>query len=325
MPPQNQHYVPQCLLRQFASNKEQICVFDKAEEKEFVTSIRNVAAEHGFNDFQDEVGLESAEGFFTGLESNFASLLRRIIEAESIKFLNAEERVQISIFIAVQQLRVKSSRQRLQSVYETIRSFIVSHGDDPAKVEGFEELSEQQLHNSGIELVSIAKDTARYYLDKQWYLAKTPDGMDFYISDTPVTMHNDFEYPGRGNLGLDVKGIQIFMPISPQLSLCFICSHLAHSIKNALDKAHWLYGYCGHLPFSITSLEAFVRGVFRNQMIVLEPENVVHQNSLQVIESSRFVFSAIGNYELAKEMVSKHDSLKQPSAFRNKSTPDTIL
>lgn len=53
MAAQNQHYVPQFILRQFALNneREQVRVYDKHTDKEFTTSVRNIMAERRFNEF----------------------------------------------------------------------------------------------------------------------------------------------------------------------------------------------------------------------------------------------------------------------------------
>ena len=53
MAAQNQHYVPKHILRNFLSDSEneRVTVFDKLEEKSFVSSIKNVMAERQFHDF----------------------------------------------------------------------------------------------------------------------------------------------------------------------------------------------------------------------------------------------------------------------------------
>jgi hypothetical protein len=53
MPDDHQHFVPQLLLRNFATGSrrnKQIWVFDKQTGKEFRTAVRNVATEGGFYD-----------------------------------------------------------------------------------------------------------------------------------------------------------------------------------------------------------------------------------------------------------------------------------
>lgn len=53
-----QHYVPKLLLRGFAEGpNEQVYVFDKATDRAFRTSIRNIAGEVGFYDIDTPEGL----------------------------------------------------------------------------------------------------------------------------------------------------------------------------------------------------------------------------------------------------------------------------
>jgi hypothetical protein len=53
----------------------------------------------------------------------------------------------------------------------------------------------------------------------------------------------------------------------------------------------------------------------------LEADNVIFMNSLQVIYSERFVFSADGNWELVREMVASNPELKVGPRFAWAETP----
>lgn len=317
MPRQNQHYVPRCLLRPFASNKsEQIHVLDKSDGREFVTSIGNIAAEIGFNDFVVEGQRKSIETFLSRMESDVATLLQAVVAKESINWLTRENRIVVSLFAAIQQLRVKCAREEMQNLHRTLREWIVERGHNPNSVEGFEELNDEEMRAAGVGLVIDAKDFAKYYFHKQWVLMKSPPGQSLYISDNPITMHNLVERPGRGNLGLNVEGIEIYLPIAPALSLCFFCERTSQRVRAALHTAHWLRGFTGRLSVDIAPLEELDRAFRTGEPLKLLPANVEHQNSLQVIDSSRFVFSHDGNFSMANEMLADHQSLKMPRAFR---------
>jgi hypothetical protein len=56
MAAEKQHYVPQFILRQFLANErdERVTVYDKHDDKTFVTSIKNIMAERRFNEFYFE-------------------------------------------------------------------------------------------------------------------------------------------------------------------------------------------------------------------------------------------------------------------------------
>ena len=125
------------------------------------------------------------------------------------------------------------------------------------------------------------------------------------------------ERPERGNLGLEVEGIEIYLPLTPSLSLCFLCEHRWKWMKDRLDRAHWLRGFWGHLPVDLTPIEEMDRAIRTGQPTTLTPANVEHQNSLQVIDSSRFVLSHDGDFAMVREMLQDHPSLKEPQAFRH--------
>ena len=67
----NQHYVPQLVLRNFTvGDGKQIYVFDKQDEKSFITNIRNIAAETGFYNFDVKEFKFTIEPALSDLESN---------------------------------------------------------------------------------------------------------------------------------------------------------------------------------------------------------------------------------------------------------------
>ena len=49
---------------------------------------------------------------------------------------------------------------------------------------------------------------------------------------------------------------------------------------------------------------------------LLSPENVQHQNSLQVQQASRFIISSSTDFTVAREMIRRNPSLKEPPGFK---------
>lgn len=83
MAAQNQHYVPKFVLRQFLSDpaKERVAVYDKHEDRTFITSIKNVMAERRFHDFDfDEEWRASFEPVATGAENMVLPAYRQVLE-----------------------------------------------------------------------------------------------------------------------------------------------------------------------------------------------------------------------------------------------------
>ena len=190
--PKNQHYVPQFLLRGFVANKteERIFVFDKPQERIFCTSIRNVAAETGFYNYTDTLGLNSVEPHLASLEANCATIIKRINDEESLDSLTHEERCGIAVFTAIQSLRVKQMRLAIEALNNAIRKNIISAGGDPATTSGFEDLDANGIKKASIHNLSIAKELVPHILRKAWLLLRAPSSHPFYLSDNPVALNS---------------------------------------------------------------------------------------------------------------------------------------
>ncbi|RLI09777.1 hypothetical protein DRO42_03380 [Candidatus Bathyarchaeota archaeon] len=81
-----------------------------------------------------------------------------------------------------------------------------------------------------------------------------------------------------GNMGLMSPGIQIHFPLTPNMAIC-LCDPVQYS----------------HEPL-IQTLE--------------DEDNVTFENSLQVMWSTRHVFSRDDDFRLAEQMIEEHPELK---------------
>lgn len=96
---------------------------------------------------------------------------------------------------------------------------------------------------------------------------------DFYTSDNPLVLQNTVNNrPHRGNLGINSDGIEIYLPLSPSLVFCMFC-------ERTLPSFPILY------PCPALTVE--------------------NLNSLQVVQSKRFVFSYQKKFELVKDMLAE--------------------
>jgi hypothetical protein len=309
--PKNQHYVPQLLLRNFADKNERLFVFDKLKERTFPTGIRNIASETAFYDFHDETGEEhSYEYFMQRLEAQASAIIASILDRQSLRHLTNSDRIKLSIFAAVQQLRVKGRRHRIKSLNEGIRKELFRRGLDPGNV--VPEIDDTEVKRAALSEIGIAKETAKLFYNKAWILQQAPTGKRFYISDNPIALHNTVEVPGLGNLGLNCRGIEIYLPLNPEFCLMMLCGSIAKEFFDtlALVAAHEpLFGPC---PLDTAPARKVVDAIRTGDPDLILPENVDHENSLQVIFASRFVMSAADDFDLAKEMIRERPHLKQP-------------
>jgi hypothetical protein len=299
--PKNQHYVPECLLVNFTDKNERLHVFDKATERTFVTSMRNVAAETYFYDFRDPTGEQHTLEYFLGdVETAAGKILKGILKQGSLAHLTADERAKLSIFVAVQQLRVKGHRHRVRSIVDVVRGELGKRGIDPGDV--VPEMDDEEVKLAALADIGFAKETSKHFYDKVWVLHRAPVGTRFYISDNPVTFHNADKRPGPPNLGVSSPGIEIYLPLSPEYTLFMSCER-KHRLIAALSTT---------LLRDVPEAREMVEAVRTGESILVDPPNVHFLNSLQVNRAYQRVFSADGDFDLVRRLLKDYPSLKAP-------------
>lgn len=311
---ENQHYVPQFLLRNFAEGrkkKKRIHVFDKWNRKAFISSPRNVAAEIGFYDFDDTD--RSLEPLLTNMESEVSPIIKRIVELESVAHLTFDDRVAISLFAAVQQLRVKGVREKIREMTTEIRRVMHERGLPVDDV--YPDMDEAEIKHQSLRQLPMAQEIAEHYFKKSLILLKAPEVRPLYISDNPITLFNQLEFEGRGNLGIRVPGIEIYLPISKTLSICFLCESASRYIRKQLDDAQLAKWQLG-IPINTSALARIDESITNGIPLPLAPANVEHHNSLQVMHSSRFVISSTDNFDLVRSMLRTNPELNKSVGIR---------
>lgn len=202
--PKIQHYVPQFLLKQFGSDKKnQIFVFDKLNERSFPSAIRKVASEKSFYDFELN-GVEfSYEQFFSNMESDASTRIKSIVTNNSIAHLSDSDKLVISSFAALQQLRVRATRDKHKSFIRNFQKEIqnrgfITEGEFPDD----EEIKMQSLVN-----LESAKKNVEFFYNKSWVLLEAPLKSSFYISDNPITLNKTLREESELGIGLKTRAI----------------------------------------------------------------------------------------------------------------------
>lgn len=293
--PRRQHYVPRFLLRNFLNDKGRFSVFDKAKEVVFESKPEAIMAESYFYDFVDRKGEQQTFEYVLGEhESTIAALTRTIIERESIAHLTRMDRLNIAQFIAVLQHRVQAVRQRLTSLHDGIQRVLAERGIDGGDVAP--KLTPEQLHEASLGEMHRSIKNGRPLAKRRWMLQRAPDATPFYISDNPVAMVNYLIPDARH---IEHPDVELYLPISSRFCLYILSDAVAMTLL------------AGVVPEAREQAEALRTGAPDQ----LAPENVVHQNSLQVQYSSRFVIAPDDNFEIAREMIAKNPKLKEPPGF----------
>lgn len=293
--PKRQHCVPQFLLRHFADEKENFYVFDKAKEFVFESKPGAVIAESWFYDFVDGKGEpHTFEYILSEHESVIAGLVGSIIDRQSIAHLTKVDRLNIAQFVAVLQYRVQAVRQRLKSLHDGIQRVLEERGFDGGDVAP--KLTDQDLQHASLARMHRAVKNGRVLAKRWWMLQRAPDSTPFCIADNPVAMVNYLEPRARM---IEHPGAAIYLPISQQYTLYIVSDMVAIALLASVA------------PEARDQAEAMRTG----RADELAPENVEHQNSLQVLHASRFVISSTNDFTVAREMIKRNPSFKEPPGY----------
>lgn len=209
---QLQHYVPRFLLRRFADVQNgRVHVFDKHTDAAFIANPNKVAAKNGLYSFKfigHDMTLEPA---LAELEGRAAPHVARILQDRRLHPEDALERVELARFFAVQLVRTPAHRETWRDLWTRMETWLREQGmpDDyfqPDPKIGSGEHAERAL---AARMISTAPQTmAPALMDKDWLLLATDAGHPFLLGDHPLAMHNDVDRGLRGNLGLNVEGIE---------------------------------------------------------------------------------------------------------------------
>lgn len=271
-----QHYVPQFLLRKFATKSKknpQIWALDKKTQTVRLSSIRDVAHENNFYEYSSSNGSRiNLENLMAGIDGIGARIVRQIIESGKL-LLSKEDRIWFSCFIACQMSRTPMIRKDM----ENLRQMIIHKWGPNVRAMGDDRpigsLSPDDAKASSLLHLQDVPEFAKIIESKVWTISEAPKDCPFIIGDNPVTRTNMIKRRFRGNLGLNNKGIELYMPLSPKYCIHIICPILAEAVLRTPELA-----------------DVYINAITTGSPISLLPENAEFANSLQVIWSERFVY-----------------------------------
>lgn len=320
--PKIQHYVPQFLLKGFTRGKKgQLYVYDKSKDICFRTKPHQIAAEKAFYDFEIEDNKYTIEPGLSEIEYKAAIIINKIIERQTLADITLEERIILSVFIAIQSVRVKNFREKLENINSQLGDWLLKFGADLSKVKNYKHYTEDEIKEMSISMLGdVSQNIAPHIMSKGWVLLKNNMRIPFIISDNPVVLDNRNDYGIYGNLGFAVKGIEVYFPLSETLCLYLICPSYVEKIINLYSKSirikfNKLFGLKTKNK-KLQNLEKMYLSLRDGVIKETEPENIVRQNALQILYASRFIFSPIEEFSLAKEMISKDERYKTGPLFK---------
>lgn len=311
-----QHYVPKFLLKQFTRGKKpKIWVYDKTNDNCFQTNIKNVAAETSFYDIELKDSRLTFEPGLANLEAKSSIYIKKIIQTGSLKVLDELGTATLAAFLAIQFVRTKEHRIRWNHLNEELRKSVVKRGFSEEAIEEFFKNESDLPKDKVFGFISIqgAKDFVPSFLDKSWVLLKTPKTCPLYISDNPITLHNDREFGLYGNIGLSVPGIQIYLPIASNLCLALFCRSHYESVQKTVADIEAMEQLAPGLSEKNASVEFARRlysGMVNGNSVPVVVDNVTMMNSLQVGYSTRFVYCESNDFGLVRKMIDSDPSVR---------------
>jgi len=125
-------------------------------------------------------------------------------------------------------------------------------------------------------------------------------------------MHNEMQFGPRGNLGLAVKGVELYLPLSPTTCLAMYCPEMAAQLERKYQELQSCRKFIAQTRSTAMkdSIEKLFTAFRTGELAPMDSSNVEFVNSLQVWNAERYVFSAHDDFELAKDMLAKNSRLK---------------
>jgi hypothetical protein len=310
--PKKQHYVPQFILKEFSvGKKKRIYTFDKKRGKSFPSHVGNSGHENNF--YHHTVHGNSMEFRLGELETILAPIIKTIIKCGTVKRLSDEDHQRICFFVAVQMSRVNSVResmsQGLRILAEKLKDDVIAPNSSAEKLLA---TTEDDIKESSIDMLNNIPDSIYPHIfDKSMSLVKAPKGESFYISDNPIVKYNHIPESMGGNLGLCTKGIEIYFPISSKYCLSFLCPDFIKDVRNKAQQNNALfYSTVSTEQANLTELLEQYDSKITKQLL---SEHLKFYNSIQVLNSSRFIYSNSPEFLLANVMLTNNpEILKQP-------------
>lgn len=305
-------------MKNFSHGKKpRVFVYDKWNNKHFPTNIKNIAAESGFYDLEVEDGVLTMEPGLARLEANTSGIIKKLIRDRNIKFLSEDEVAILALFLAVQFVRTNEHRLRFEHLGKQLTQKLRGMGVNEENIKELTGRAGSVAEDKLVGLRSLveAKEFVPHFLNKAWVLLETTPRNPFFISDNPIGLHNDMDFGPYGNLGLAVKGIQIYLPISSTLCLNLLCPTIAEEFAKAYDNLRLLDQVAPGLADSAMKKPAFARafcdGLVNGTPIRVVEDNVTLINSLQVVYSSRFVYCESNAFELVEIMIRDNQKYRE--------------
>ena len=322
----NQHYVPRFLLKNFSENKV-VYRYDKKTGRIEQKSIRSVCSQDDFYNLpleklcDNQSKIKNAvqkiikdipkdahftcDKAITEIETKTGEIVKKVLAYKNLTVLNDKEKFMLCLFTSLQMLRTSHHRNDIKTMMEAMAKKVKEFYDEGIGGSGsYEDWQEENIGRNfdisakfmnirklGEEATNCAKIL---FLSKNMFLIDVLDE-DLYISDCPVVFNNQNDFRPWGNIGLLVRGIEIYLPLSSHIILAYHCKSLLPPFKLLARCTEDFYKRC----------EAVENGG-----CIYERDEEHFFNYLQVCYSDRYLVAKHNNFDYAENLI------RQDSRFR---------
>lgn len=318
-----QHTVPRFLLEHFASpgkgKHSQLYTFDKHKDRIFVSNTLKATVRNTFYNLDGHPERASLEPLLGIYESDAAPVIAALLQHRDIRRLTADDKYKLAVFVAVQRARTFGEQQRISGIASALAEKLAGIGATPDQVTDALGMSpERDTRDVFLRQLADQASHIDHLLAKDWYLFETTPDYPFYVSDNPVVLHNDNDFGWRGNLGLGVVGIQIYLPLSSTLTLGMMCPSIRErkiELKRDLQRRMVFAPLTIPPGFNSSRVIAGASKFINFDTISAEPDQVMWQNSYQVRFSEQYVFCEKNDFALVEKMLADDERYRTGPRF----------
>ncbi len=314
------HFVPQHLQRNFANEPEDsLSVFDVQTGKTFETGSSVLMQRGHFHTLMVSDGKANFEEVVTAIENQAVETLNQVVRDRRLS-LKEDEKNDLSILVAFQELRTSRFRNQLVRIGDELRGHAERLGAKSNEVDGWLPKEDNLMKATHLRFMfEQFEGFARIIKPRTFLLAEPTQGRSLYLGDSPVVRHNDEPKTFYSGTGFASKGLQIYMPLARDLMLGIWDPELFAKMQDNIAEARRTQAKYTLSPSAQTNVAMMPGGVElvqshleitrANEMriervlsglpINLTPENVDFYNSLQLGMAERHVVCPHADYGLA--------------------------
>jgi hypothetical protein len=224
--PKNQHIIPRCYLKQFVDphtptgHEPYVWIFERGSKVGKKKAPKNILAETDF--YTLEGGDYSVEKTLAQIEREYSLIFEKKIKNRLP--LTPYEHAVFCAFVAAMLQRTMKQKENIDGFMDQVigwaKQMEMVRGAEPRSSEAWEEAKKDAHKISVIEMVpEIARILSKMNIA---FLCTSSKRVEYITSDSPAYLFNSkLQFQQWFSPGLGQKHVEVRMPLSSQISVCF--------------------------------------------------------------------------------------------------------